>query len=61
MITFNYYNPTRIVFGSGKLNTLAEQELPGKKALLLISNGKSTKVNGSLGRVKEQLAEAGVD
>lgn len=31
MITFNYYNPTRIVFGSGKLNTLAEQELPGKK------------------------------
>jgi len=61
MITFNYYNPTRIVFGSGKLNTLAEQELPGKKALLLISNGKSTKVNGSLGRVKEQLAEAGVE
>ena len=60
MITFNFYNPTRIVFGSGKLNTLSEQALPGKKAMLLISNGKSTKVNGSLDKVKQQLAKAGV-
>lgn len=59
MVTFNFYNPTRIVFGSGKLNTLSEQVLPGKKAMLLISNGKSTKVNGSLDKVKEQLARAG--
>ena len=59
MVTFNFYNPTRIVFGSGKLNTLSEQVLPGKKAMLLISNGKSTKVNGSLDKVKEQLAKAG--
>ena len=61
MVTFNFYNPTRIVFGSGKLNTLSEQVLPGKKAMLLISNGKSTKVNGSLDKVKEQLAKAGVE
>ncbi len=60
MITFNFYNPTRIVFGSGKLNTLSEQALPGKKAMLLISNGKSTKVNGSLDKVKQQLAKADV-
>lgn len=60
MITFNFYNPTRIVFGSGKLNTLSEQALPGKKAMLLISNGKSTKVNGSLDKVKQQLAKAHV-
>ncbi len=59
MVTFNFYNPTRIVFGSGKLNTLSEQVLPGKKAMLLISNGKSAKVNGSLDKVKEQLAKAG--
>lgn len=58
MITFNFYNPTHIVFGSGKLNTLSEQALPGKKAMLLISNGKSTKVNGSLDKVKQQLAKA---
>lgn len=61
MISFNFYNPTRIVFGSGKLSTLSEQQLPGKKAMLLISNGKSTKVNGSLDAVKAQLEKAGVE
>lgn len=61
MIAFNFNNPTNIVFGSGKLNTLSEQVLPGKKALLLISNGRSAKVNGSLDKVKEQLAKAGVE
>ena len=61
MVNFNFYNPTRIVFGSGKLDTLAEQKLPGKKALLLISNGRSAKVNGSLDKVKWQLTKAGVD
>ena len=61
MITFNYYDPTRIVFGSGMLSTLHEQPLPGKKAMLLISNGKSTKLNGSLARVEEELAKAGVE
>lgn len=60
MIAFEFYNPTKIVFGSGKLDTLSEQMLPGKKALLLISNGRSTKVNGSLDRVKAQLGKAGV-
>ena len=48
MITFHFHNPTRIVFGSGKLNDLCSYPLPGKNAMLLISNGKSTKVNGSL-------------
>ena len=61
MVTFNFYNPTRIVFGSGKLDTLSEQVLPGKKAMLLISNGKSTKINGSLDKVKDQLTKAGVE
>ena len=61
MVTFDFYNPTRIVFGSGKLDTLSQQALPGKKAMLLISCGKSTKVNGSLEKVKEQLAKAGAE
>lgn len=60
MITFHFNNPTRIIFGSGKLNALHEQTLPGKKALLLISNGQSAKINGSLDTVKEQLAKANV-
>lgn len=61
MINFNFYNPTKIVFGSGKLNELGEQKLPGKKAMVLISNGKSTKANGYLDRTEEQLHKAGVE
>ncbi len=60
MIEFHFYNPTRIIFGSGKLATLHEQSLSGKNALLLISNGKSTQKNGSLERVKAELKKAGV-
>lgn len=61
MITFCFNNPTKIIFGSGKLGTLHEQTLPGKKALLLISNGKSTKLNGSFDAVVSELKEAGIE
>lgn len=60
-MTFNFNNPTNLIFGSGKLKELGKQKLPGKKALLLISNGKTTKVNGSFDRVVEQLQAAGVE
>lgn len=60
-MNFSFYNPTRILFGVGELNNLHKQTMPGKKALLLISNGKSTKVNGSLGRTIEQLEKAGIE
>ena len=42
-MSFKMYMPTRILFGAGQLNNLHEQLLPGKKAMLAISNGKSTK------------------
>lgn len=35
--------------------------MPGKKALVLISNGKSTRENGYLDRTLEQLKKAGVE
>lgn len=60
-INFNFYNPTNLIFGAGSLNTLGEQKMPGKKALLLISCGKSTRANGYLNRTEEQLAKAGVE
>lgn len=60
MISFDFYNPTHLLFGSGKLSTLHDQPMPGKKALLLISTGKSTKETGSLARTEEQLSLAGV-
>ena len=60
-MTFHFNNPTNLIFGSGTLNELGKQKMPGKKALLLISNGKSAKVNGSFDRVTKQLTEVGVE
>ena len=45
-MTFTVDVPTKLLFGAGQLNELGKQSLPGKKALLLISNGKATKANG---------------
>ena len=49
-MSFQMYVPTRILFGEGQLEGLHKQKLPGKKAMIVISNGKSTKRNGK--RVK---------
>lgn len=59
MMHFNFNNPTNILFGSGALNELGNQKMPGERALLLTSNGKSTKENGYLDRTIEQLEKAG--
>ena len=59
-MNFNFYNPTNLIFGSGRLNDLGSQKMPGSKALLLISSGKSVKTYGTLDRVEEQLRKAGV-
>ena len=58
---FDFYNPTHILFGTGKLDELGNQPMPGKKALLLISSGKSAKVSGALERTQAQLEKAGVE
>ena len=60
-MNFDFNNPTRILFGSGKLNELGNQSMPGKKALLLMSGGKSAKVSGAYDRTLEQLHKAGVE
>lgn len=60
-MNFNFYNPTNLVFGSGTLAKLSSLPMPGTKAMVLISSGKSTKVNGYLDRTLEQLKQAGVE
>ena len=57
---FNMYVPTRAIFGVGELNNLHKQTIPGKKALLVISNGRSTRANGYLERTEEQLGQANI-
>lgn len=60
-MNFNYFIPTKILFGCGKLAELHKEVMPGKKALIVISAGKSTRVNGYLARTEEQLHLAGVE
>ena len=60
-LMYDMYVPTRVMFGLGMLNRLSEQPLPGKRALIVISNGKSTRANGYLARTEEQLHKAGVE
>lgn len=61
MESFTYFAPTRLLFGPGKLNELGDQALPGKRALLVTTGGKSVKANGYLARVEAQLDRAGVE
>jgi alcohol dehydrogenase YqhD (iron-dependent ADH family) len=53
-MTFDYYIPTQILFGAGKLNQLAEEKLPGPKALIVISAGTSMRKHGCDGTATER-------
>lgn len=57
---FMMYDPTRVLFGAGQLNRLHEQAMPGKRALLVVSNGRSVHENGAFDRTIKELAHAGV-
>lgn len=58
---FKMFVPTKALFGAGVLNELHKEQLPGKKALIVTSSGKSVKEHGFLDRVIDQLGMAGVE
>lgn len=60
MDTFSFYAPTRVAFGPGKLAELADQALPGTRALVVTTAGRSVKANGYLDALVAQLDRAGV-
>lgn len=60
-MNFDFNNPTRILFGSGKLDELGSRPMPGKKALLFMSGGRSAKVSGAYDRTLKQMEKAGVE
>ncbi|MCC8097088.1 MAG: iron-containing alcohol dehydrogenase [Eubacterium sp.] len=60
-MSYQFYVPTKTIFGAGKLNELHLQTMPGKKAMVVISNGKSTKTNGSLERTLNELKQANIN
>lgn len=53
----DYHIPSRILFGAGKLANLATEPLPGKKALIVITDGGSMRKNGYLQNVVKLLAK----
>ena len=61
MMNFVFNNPTKLLFGVGKLGELHNEDLPGKKALLLLSAGQSVHKNGSYDKIVEELKMAGVE
>ncbi|MGH4051171.1 MAG: iron-containing alcohol dehydrogenase [Clostridium sp.] len=60
-MNFNYFIPTKILFGPGKLNELAGEKLPGKKALIVITSGNSVKKYGYLNRLETILKEKAIE
>lgn len=58
---YMFFAPTRVLFGAGALGRLHDQKMPGRKALLAISNGKSAEKNGSLARTEAELRKAGCE
>lgn len=60
MYKFQFYMPTKVLFGAGQLKNLHLEQMPGKKALIVTSNGQSTKKYGYLAAVEQELEQAGV-
>ncbi len=60
MYNFNFFMPTKVLFGAGQVKNLHSEQLPGSKALLVISNGNSVKKYGYLATVEGELKQAGV-
>lgn len=60
-MAYQFYVPTRTMFGCGVLNDLHTQKMPGKKAMVVISNGQSMKRTGTLQCLLEQLEQADVE
>ena len=58
---YEFYAPTRVLFGAGQLDRLHFQTMPGRKAMVVLSNGSSARKSGALDRLLEQLRLAGVE
>ncbi len=58
---YEFYAPTGVLFGAGQLDRLHFQTMPGRKAMVVLSNGSSARKSGALDRLLEQLRLAGVE
>lgn len=58
--SYTFFAQTRVLFGAGKLAELGDALLPGRRALVVTTGGKSVKANGYLDRTLAELDRAGV-
>lgn len=61
MYNFQFFMPTKVLFGAGQLKNLHLERMPGRKALIATSNGTSVKKFGYLEAVERELDAAGVE
>ena len=61
MYNFQFFMPTKVLFGAGQLKNLHLEQMPGRKALIATSNGTSVKKFGYLEAVERELDAAGVE
>ncbi|GIN11837.1 MULTISPECIES: iron-containing alcohol dehydrogenase [Shouchella] len=59
MDAFTFYNPTKLIFGQGKTEHLAEELVVYDRNVLLVYGGGSIKKNGLYEKVTKQLELAG--
>ena len=58
--SYTFFAQTRVLFGAGKLAELGDALLPGRRALVVTTGGKSVKAYGYLDRTLAELDRAGV-
>lgn len=58
---FTFFMPAKVLFGAGQLQNLHLEQMPGRKALIVTSNGQSTKRYGYLAATEKELDLAGVE
>ena len=59
MLNFEFHNPTRIVFGQGKVADLARL-VPAQARVLVLYGGESARRTGTLDEVRAALGERSV-
>lgn len=56
---YDFYGPTRVVFGEGCVSSLCECGIPGGRPLVVTSSGRSAKMSGALDAVLAELDKLG--
>ncbi|MGN0164386.1 MAG: iron-containing alcohol dehydrogenase [Candidatus Ornithomonoglobus sp.] len=60
-MSFKYFLPVNIIFGSGSVNKVGELTKPYGSKALIVTGGSSAKKSGLYDRVKDSLNAAGID